>query len=139
MIRFLVRPPVSVIMSFLLCFILGVAAYFFLPVSLLPDIAIPEITVRIDSPGHSAREIEDAAVSPLRNRLLQVGGLSDIRSVSRDDHAFIRLRMNYGVDTDLALIEVNEKVDAAMGALGNRIKRPVVLKENASDIPVFYH
>lgn len=138
MIRFLVRHPVSVIMSFLLCFILGVAAYFFLPVSLLPDIAIPEITVRIDSPGHSAREIEDAAVSPLRNRLLQVGGLSDIRSVSRDDHAFIRLRMNYGVDTDLALIEVNEKVDAAMGALGNRIKRPVVLKENASDIPVFY-
>lgn len=86
----------------------------------------------------SAREIEEAAVSPLRSRLMQVEGLSDLKSVSSDDHAFIRLRMNYGVNTDLAVIEVNEKVDAAMGHLDRRFKRPLVLKENASDIPVFY-
>lgn len=138
MIRFLVKHPVSVIMSFLLCFILGIVAYTSLPVSLLPEIAIPELSVRIEAQGKSAREIEDEAVNPLRTSLLQVRGLADINSLARDDYAYIRLRLNYGVNTDLALIEVNEKVDAAMGALGNRVKRPVVLKENASDIPVFY-
>lgn len=46
MIKFLIRRPIAVLMAFTACFIIGVVTYFTLPVSLLPDIAIPQITDR---------------------------------------------------------------------------------------------
>ena len=43
MIRFLLQRPIAVLMAFTACFIVGLVTYFTIPVSLLPDIAIPEI------------------------------------------------------------------------------------------------
>ena len=40
--------------------------------------------------------------------------------------------------TDLAFIEVNEKIDAAMNYLPKKMERPKVIKASATDIPVFY-
>ena len=43
----------------------------------------------------------------------------------------------YGTDTELAFIEVNEKIDASMNMLPKEIDRPRVVKASATDIPVF--
>lgn len=47
MIRFLIERPIAVFMAFTAFFILGIITYLNIPVSLLPDISIPEITVQI--------------------------------------------------------------------------------------------
>ena len=125
-------------MSFLALVILGCVTFVTLPVSLLPDVDIPHITVRADAGSLSAREMESTVVAPLRRELMQVEGLSDIRSATRDGSGVIRLTMDYGVDTDLAFIEVNEKIDAAMNSLPKDIDRPKAVKASASDIPVTY-
>lgn len=44
MVKFLLQRPIAVLMAFTACFIVGLVTYFSLPVSLLPDIAIPQIT-----------------------------------------------------------------------------------------------
>mgnify|MGYP003176092826 CR=1 FL=1 len=49
MIKFLIQRPIAVLMAFTACFIIGVVTYSTLPISLLPDIAIPEITVQVSS------------------------------------------------------------------------------------------
>ena len=49
MIKFLIQRPIAVLMAFTAFFIVGLVTYFTLPVSLLPDIAIPEITVQISA------------------------------------------------------------------------------------------
>jgi multidrug efflux pump subunit AcrB len=123
-------------MLFTVFFIVGMAAYLNVPVSLLPDIAIPEITVRISGENVSARELENTVVSPVRQQLLQVNRLRDIHSETRDDGATIRLNFEYGANTDLAFIEVNEKVDGAMSYLPKEVERPRVIKASATDIPV---
>lgn len=138
MVRFLLRRPIAVLMSFLAFFILGAVAYFTLPVSLLPDIAIPKITVQMTGEDISARELENTVVAPVRRQLLQVGGLSDITSETRDGLGLIYLSFDFGVNTDLAFIEVNEKIDATMGSLPKEVSRPKVIKASATDIPVFY-
>ena len=84
MVKFLIQRPIAVLMAFTACFIIGLIAYFTLPVSLLPDIAIPEITVQITGENTSARELENTVVSPVRRQLLQVSGLRDIESETRD-------------------------------------------------------
>ncbi len=125
-------------MAFTACFIIGLVTYFTLPVSLLPDIAIPQITVQVTGENSSARELENTVVAPVRRQLLQVAGLREITSETRDGTGIIRLEFDFGVNTDLAFIEVNEKIDAAMNSLPKEAERPKAIKASATDIPVLY-
>ena len=138
MVKFLIKRPVAVCMVAVACLVLGVLSYTSLPISLLPDIAIPQITIQVTGNNTSARELENTVVAPLRRRLQQVSRLEDITSETRNGMGVIRLSFAYGVDTDLASIEVNEKIDATMGSLPRDISRPKVIKASATDIPVFY-
>lgn len=138
MLRFLLHRPVAVLMSALGLLVLGVVSLRILPVSLLPDVPIPEISVQVSAANTSARELENTVVTPLRNQLLQVGKLRDIRSQTRNGNATLVLEFDFGTNTDLAFIEVNEKIDQAMDYLPRDLERPRVIKANVSDIPVFY-
>ena len=137
MIKYLLNRPIAVFMAFTAFFILGMVTYMNIPVSLLPDIAIPEITVKISGKNTSARELENTVVKPIRLQLLQIGNLRDIHTETQDGNGIIRLKFEYGANTDLAFIEVNEKIDQAMNFIPRTIDRPRVVKASATDIPVF--
>ncbi len=138
MVEFLIKRPIAVSMTFIAILVLGVFAMKFIPVSLMPDIDIPEITVQISVDNTPARELESTVVQPIRRQLMQVSHLADITSETRNESGIINLRFDYGTDIDFAFIEVNEKIDRAMNYLPRNIDRPKVIKANASDIPVFY-
>ena len=138
MVKFLLQRPIAVLMAFTACFIIGLVTYNTLPVSLLPDIAIPQITVQVTGDNSSARELENTVLTPVRRQLLQVAGLREIKSETRDGAGIIRLEFDFGVNTDLAFIEVNEKIDAAMNSLPKEVNRPKAIKASATDIPVLY-
>ena len=125
-------------MTFIAIMIIGIVSTTQLPVSLMPDVAIPEITVQISESNISARELENSVVRPIRQQLMQVAHLDDIKSETIDGLGTIKLKFNYGTDIDFAFIEVNEKVDRAMSYLPRSIGRPKVIKASVGDIPVFY-
>ena len=138
MVKFLVDRPVAVLMTFVALLAIGFVSYTYLPVSLMPDVPVPEITVHYSYPHSSARELENSVTTPLRRQLMQVGHLDDIRSETRDGTGVLHLRFQYGINTHYAFIEVNEKIDAAMYSLPRDMDRPRVLKASATDIPVFF-
>ena len=133
----LLDRPVSVTMILLVFVVLGFVGIGRLPVSLIPDVDIPYVTIQASAPEMSARELNDAVVSPLRQRLVQIAHLKDIRSEARDGSATMTLSFEEGQDIDYYYIEVNENIDRAMGSLP-RIDRPKVFKASATDIPAFY-
>ncbi len=136
MLHFLLRRPIAVLMSALGLIALGIVSLRILPISLLPEVPIPQISVQVSYANTSARELENAVTTLLRNQLLQVGRLRDIRSETRNGSATIVLEFDFGINTDLAFIEVNEKIDQAMDYLPRDLDRPRVIKTNVSDIPV---
>ncbi|MFW5707767.1 MAG: efflux RND transporter permease subunit, partial [Bacteroidota bacterium] len=138
MVAFLIKRPVAVTMTFLGILVLGWVAAAYLPVSLVPDVDIPRISVQVNAPGYGAREMESRVMERLRMYLMQVNGLRDLKTQSRDGHGIISLEFEYGTSIDLAYIEVNEQVDKATAALPRDLPRPAVVKASASDIPVFY-
>ncbi len=138
MVKFLINRPIAVIMTLIGFLVLGVITASRMPVSLLPPVNIPEITVRISYPGSDARRLENAVVKKVRQQLLQVNHLKDINSETRDGIAVIKLRFAYNTDIHLAYIETNEKIDGIMETLPRDMERPEVMKASASDIPVFY-
>ena len=138
MVEFLIKRPIAVSMTFLAIIVLGIVAALRLPVSLMPDIDIPKITVEISSKNMPARELENTVISPLRNQLIQLAHLEDIESQTRDGHCIIQLIFSYKTEVDYAFIEVNEKIDRAMQSLPRDLPRPRVMKASVTDIPVFY-
>lgn len=136
MVKFLLNRPVAVFMTTLALLLVGIASMLKIPTELMPDIAIPEITVQLNYPNNSARDIETNVVRPLRNQLLQVARLKNIHSETRDGYALIKLNFDYGTNTDFAFIETNEKIDAALQFLPRDLDRPRAIKASATDIPV---
>ncbi len=137
MLNHLIERPVTVTMGLLSVMVLGLVSLRLLPVSLIPDTDIPYITVQVSDAALGAREMDESVVKPLREQLMQVGGLQDISCESRDGSGMLRLTFNHGANMDYLFIEVNEKIDRSMASLP-RIDRPKVLKAAAADIPAFF-
>ena len=83
----LLHRPVAVLLTTLAALVLGLLAAGQLPISLLPEVGIPRVSVQVSYPNAAARTVEDASVSPLRNTLLQVNGLADIQFRAIDEFA----------------------------------------------------
>lgn len=137
MIRYLVYRPIGTCVIALALSVLGVISGRLLPISLLPDIPVPEITIEASYPNADAAQIQQIVAVPLRNQLLQLNHLEDIEMVSENEKAIVKLRFDYGSDIDLAYLEANEKIDMLMQRMPREMQRPIVIKAGAGDIPVF--
>ena len=84
MVRFLISRPIAVTMGLIAILVLGILASTMLPVSLMPEVKIPKVTVQVNAPNLSARELDATVIKPLRNQLTQVSHLLDIRTETRD-------------------------------------------------------
>mgnify|MGYP003290196047 FL=1 len=138
MFKRLIERPIAVTMVLIAVMVLGVTAIRKLPVSLVPDIDVPQITVQVSSPDRSARELNEILLSPLRSQLAQTPDLQDITCTAKDGSGIIRMVFDYGTDADRLFIDVNERVDRAMSDWPQDEERPVIARASATDIPAFF-
>ncbi|MCF0164735.1 MAG: efflux RND transporter permease subunit [Bacteroidales bacterium] len=137
MLKRIIDRPISVTMVIFVAIVLGVVSTNLLPISLIPEVDVPYITVQVADAQMSARELDESVIKPLRQQLIQINGLADIRSESKDGSGMINLSFSHGADINYLFVEVNEKIDRSMSSLPD-ITRPKVLKTSATDIPAFY-
>ena len=138
MFKGLIRRPIAVTMVLVAVMVLGIAAIRKLPVSLVPDINIPQITVQVTSADRSARELNDLLLSPLRAQLVQTAHLKDITCTAKDGSGLIQMTFDYGADADYIFIDVNERVDRATSGWPAEEERPMIARASATDIPAFF-
>ena len=134
----LVERPIAVSMTIVAIFIVGIVAIGKLPISLMPDVDIPQITVQVGGSGYSAREINEQVIKPLRMQLIQVPSLREICCESVNGGGSIFMEFDHESDIDLNFIEVNEKIDKVLSTLPKDVERPKVIKASAADIPAFF-
>lgn len=134
----LIHRPIAVSMILIATVAVGILSFAYIPISLMPEVDIPRITVQMANPGASATEIEQKMVTPMRYQLAQVAGLKEIETQSRMDAGTITLTFEPGSNMDLLFIDVNEKIDRAMNTMPKDMMRPKVIKASAMDIPAFY-
>ena len=138
MFKGLIKRPIAVTMVLIAVMVLGIAAIRKLPVSLVPDINIPQITVQVTSADRSARELNDALMAPLRSELVQVAHLKDIVCTAKDGGGLIEMTFVYGADADYIFIDVNDRVDRATSGWSAKEERPMIARASATDIPAFF-
>ena len=125
--RFFAGRPVAVSMALLATIIAGARAAATLPLSRLPEIAVPRIVVEAAMPGLPAEELRSLVAAPLEDALSTAKGLSSSSSVCRDGRVAIALDFGWGEDPSRAASRVREILDAAYTSLPEGASKPIVL------------
>ncbi|MDH5398019.1 MAG: efflux RND transporter permease subunit [Cyclobacteriaceae bacterium] len=136
MLNNLIHRPIGVLLSFTALAIFSLLSLHRLPVSLLPDTDTPVLYVRSNYPNASPYELEGNIMAGLRERLLPLNRLKDVRSEAHAGHGTIRLLFEQGTRMDMAFIEANEIVDRQMEHLPRDMDRPQVIRINTTDVPL---
>jgi len=136
MLRALLQRPIGLTVSLAVALAISAVLYVQLPVSLLPPIDIPQITVTLNYRNAGPEEIEQNILKPIREGLLTLNGLKTAESVAQNEAGKVVLSFEYGTPMNLAYIEANEKIDRLTPRLPRDLARPAVVRAHTSDIPV---
>lgn len=134
-----IRKPVMTMLVTVVVLIFGVAAYFKLPISDLPVVDFPVITVSVFYPGASPNTMATAVASPLENEFTQIPGLHSMISDNTEGHASITLTFELGRSVDLAAPDVQAAIQRAIAKLPTDLPAPPSYKKaNPADAPIMY-
>ncbi|HJU75020.1 MAG TPA: efflux RND transporter permease subunit, partial [Gemmatimonadaceae bacterium] len=121
--RAAVRRPVTTTAATLAIILLGSVSLGRLPVSLLPDVALPVLTIRTLYEGAAASEVSRFVAEPVEEAVAATPGLVELRTVSRNGEATTTMRFAWGTDMQTTLLNVRERLDNARGQLPERADR----------------
>ena len=130
-----VKRPVTIAMITLAVLLFGMVSLGRIPVTLLPDMAYPTLTVRTDYPGGAPSEVEQLISKPIEENVGTVKGLRRIESISRAGQSDVMLEFSWGTEMDMASLDVREKLDLVNLPLD--IEKPVLLRFNPAEEPVY--
>ncbi len=132
---FIDRPLFAMVVSAFIV-IAGLAAFHSLPVSMYPDIAPPTVGVSTAYPGASADVIAETVAAPLEQALNGVEGMLYMRSANSSSGAMqLSITFAVGTNPDLAVINVQNRVQSALPLLPEEVRRQGVTV--AKSLPSF--
>src|SRR5262245_66042159 len=109
---FIRRPVATTLLTFGLA-VAGAVAFFKLPVSPLPQVDFPTISVQATLPGASPQDVATTVASPLEKHLGQIADVSEMTSVSTVGSARITLQFGLNRDINGAARDVQAAINAA--------------------------
>ena len=116
----------TVILGLISVLLAGVIAYVTIPKEAEPDIEIPIIYVYIEHKGISPEDAERLLIRPMEQELRSIEGIKEMIAEAFEGGASVQIEFDAGVDTDKALQDVREKVDAAQAKLPGESEEPTV-------------
>jgi len=136
-IRHFIRRPVAVSMAYLSVALLGIAAWRNLPIELLPDTELPQLTVSADWGRATPEAMEAFVTAPLEAAVQQVRGVEELSSISSEQYGQGRSQLTVkfarGTDMDFARLDLSERLSQVEeqlpeGVIGPRVE-PYVPQE----------
>jgi len=133
---FILRPvATSLLMAAIL--LVGIVAYFQLPVSALPEVDYPTIQVLTFYPGASPDVMATTVTAPLERQFGQMQGLNQMTSTSAGGVSVIVLQFSLSLGMDVAEEEVQSSINGGQSFLPSDLPVPPVYnKTNPADAPI---
>jgi multidrug efflux pump len=132
-----VKRPIGTVLLTVGVALAGVAGFFVLPVSPLPQVDFPTISVRAQLPGASPETMATSVATPLERRLGTIAGVTEMTSSSQVGSTRISLQFELSRNIDGAAREVQAAINATRADLPATLRsNPTYRKVNPSDAPV---
>jgi multidrug efflux pump len=133
---FIHRPVATTLLTIALG-LSGALAYFFLPVSPLPQVEYPSISVNASLPGASPETMASAVATPLERQFGRIAGINEMTSSSGLGSTSITMVFDLNRNIDAAARDVQAAINAARSQLpANLPGNPTYRKVNPSDAPI---
>ncbi len=136
-----VQHPVAVTMRIAALVLLGLICAMRLPVDLLPRVDIPTVSVSTSWPNTPPEVMEAQITRPIEEAVAAVPGLYNVSSTSTLGSSNVRVQLQYGVDVDIAAVDVLQYVQRARSSFPNdpTLQNPVVAKFDPSSLPILVY
>lgn len=139
--RFFVDRPIFATVLSVLIVIVGLIAYFTLPVSQYPEVTPPTIVVRTSYPGANPEVIADTVATPLEQ---EINGVEDMLYMSSqstsDGQMSLTITFKLGTDVDKAQVLVENRVAVAEPRLPEEVRRiGVTVRKSSPDMLLVVH
>ena len=132
-----VRRPVATVLLTLGLALSGIGAFFVLPVSPLPQVDFPVITVSAAIPGASPDTMASSVATPLERRLGVISGVNEMTSSSSNGQTRINLQFDLNRKIDAAAREVQGAINASRADLPSALRsNPTYRKANPAAAPI---
>ncbi|WP_158816262.1 efflux RND transporter permease subunit [Methylocapsa sp. S129] len=134
---FFIRRPVATTLLTIGIALAGAFAFRLLPVSPLPQVDFPTISVQATMPGASPDNMASSVASPLEKHLGQIADVTEMTSQSALGSA--RITLQFGLDRDIngAARDVQAAINAARADLPTSLRsNPIYRKVNPADSPI---
>ena len=134
--KFCIERPITIIMFYGALFILGAISLFNIPISLIPGVSFPGLTVEVEYPGVTPEKIEEIISKPLEEVVSTVGGIEQILSTSEEGKSKTNVLFSHGTDVNLKSLEIRERIDVVASTFPREAQKPVMLRYNPDQRPV---
>src|SRR5215472_7066428 len=122
-VDFFIRRPVFATVCALLIILAGAVTIPTLPVAQFPDLAPPTVQVGAFYNGANAQTVETSVTTPLEQQINGVEGMKYMTSTSGNDGSSnITVTFDITRNIDLASVDVQNRVNQALGRLPNEVK-----------------
>jgi hydrophobe/amphiphile efflux-1 (HAE1) family protein len=133
---FIYRPVATTLLTISLG-LAGALAYFFLPVSPLPQVDYPSVSVNASLPGASPETMASAVATPLERQFGRIAGITEMTSASYLGSTSITIVFDLNRNIDAAGRDVQAAINAAAGQLPSNLPgKPTWRKVNPADAPI---
>src|SRR4249920_3142943 len=117
-VDFFIQRPIFATVCALLIILAGAVCIPTLPVAQFPDLAPPQVTVSSFYNGANAQSVETSVTTPIEQQINGVEGMKYMTSSSGNDgSSAITVTFDPSRDIDLAAVDVQNRVNAALGRL----------------------
>ena len=132
-----IRRPVATLLLTIGIALMGVAAYFVLPVASLPTVDFPTIQVRANMAGASPEVMATSVATPLERHLGLIANVTEMTSNSSTGSTNITLQFGLNRDINGAARDVQAAIAAARADLPSALRsNPTYRKVNPADAPI---
>lgn len=131
-----VRRPVFATVIALILTLIGVAAFFSLPLRELPNIDPPVVSIQTKYTGASAEVIESRITRPIERQLAGIQGIDRMNSSSRDGVSNISITFTLKRDLEAAANDVRDRVSRVLSQLPPDVISPQINKADADSSPM---
>ena len=133
-----IRKPVFAWMLMAAMIIFGYLAMTKMGVSQLPDVDFPVVNIQVTYEGAAPEVMELDVIDPIESAVLSVEGVKTLTSSARMGSANISVEFNLEKNIDVAVSEIEAKINQANRFLPDSIDRPIISKVNPDDRPVMW-
>jgi multidrug efflux pump subunit AcrB len=136
MSRFALAYPFLIIVLCLMVCVVGLTSLLRMPVDLFPEVKIPVVVVATFYPGMPAEQIENDITGRFERFFTMGSGIDHIESSSKPGVSLIKVYFQPGEDANAAVTAISNLAMANLRRLPPGTLPPVVLKFDASSLPV---